>query len=511
MIAQAKKSSRLFKIKRILIISFILISLGVSSYFYTDPFANLYFRTMSIFQLGYEQDKALILPYFDEAFYRREYAADLKKSGTQKPVDHFMQRSNRLWGGDYDPNPWFNMKLYKEHLWPCSGNAFVDFLRQPLLRVPENAPPVEIYANPDQFYRAWMAVEGFLRMHKFKLILILPKRFEDDIPACYQSMIKRGLVVRFSQESHLSFYKSPFLKNPDAYGVTDLPVLKVAPAEVATARVQRYPGYEYLIHRLYNPMGWIKKGRINPCMLNFAHYCLEPIVFSNFGREEYKFKKNMQRIASGFDLMFINSDIGTKNLRIVPGYLYGHVNPEEVPLEKKYEISFLLSLGGKGIDSFKTRDSFIYDFRKIIWDSESKFALPTKFYVTQRNINKYPKDMKERALPTDSKKWIFGSQFTIAIENSRQEYYISEKLLDCFLALSIPIYIGAPNIRDYFDPRGMFIAKDPEEVIRIAQSLTPETYRKMLPYLLENKSRAEKLIKLEDHYINEFYRTVLQG
>lgn len=81
--------------------------------------------------------------------------------------------------------------------------------------------------------------------------------------------------------------------------------------------------------------------------------------------------------------------------------------------------------------------------------------------------------MKRKEVPTDSKKWIFGSQFTIAIENSRQENYFSEKLLDPFLALSVPIYIGYPNIKDYFDERGMFIAKDPEDVIQIAQSLTP--------------------------------------
>ncbi|MCE3231558.1 MAG: hypothetical protein K0R52_1486, partial [Alphaproteobacteria bacterium] len=126
------------------------------------------------------------------------------------------------------------------------------------------------------------------------------------------------------------------------------------------------------------------------------------------------------------------------------------------------------------------------------------------FYVSRRDIDKYPDTMKKRVLPTDSKKWIFGSQFTIAIENSRQAYYFSEKLLGCFMALSVPIYIGCPNIGEYFDTRGMLIAKDPEDVLRIVRTLTPDTYTKMLPYLEENKRRAEKLVKIEDHYIDEF-------
>ena len=493
-----------FKNKKFLLTIFLLLFLAIGSFFYREPLVNFYFRLTPWVHWGYAQDKALVLPYFDEAFYRREYDAELQKSG-QEPLDHFLQRSTRLGGGDFDPNPWFNVTLYKERLWPCSGNPFVDFLSQPPLIVPETAKSVEIYANQEQFYRAWMAVEGFMRMQKFKVVLILTESFKDNVPTCFQPMLKRGLMIHFSKDPQLSFYHSPFLKNPDAYGVTDLPALKTAPPEMVITRFRRYQGYEYIMHRLYNGTHWKKNGLINPRMLNFAHYCFEPIEFSPFGREEYEFKKNMQRLAPGFDLMLIDSNIGTKNLRIIPGYMFSHIDPKEIPSEKKYEISFLLSLGGKGMDSFRTRGSFIYHFRMIIWDNEKKLGMPTKFYISKRDINKYPKAMKGRVLPTDSKKWIFGSQFTIAIENSRQENYFSEKLLGPFLALSIPIYIGCPNIKDYFDERGMFIAKDPEDVIRIAQSLTPETYEKMLPYLKENKRHAEKLMQLEDQYIDAFY------
>lgn len=41
-------------------------------------------------------------------------------------------------------------------------------------------------------------------------------------------------------------------------------------------------------------------------------------------------------------------------------------------------------------------------------------------------------------------------KYHICIENTSLNYYVSEKLLDPLLAYSIPIYSGAPNIRDLF-------------------------------------------------------------
>ena len=58
---------------------------------------------------------------------------------------------------------------------------------------------------------------------------------------------------------------------------------------------------------------------------------------------------------------------------------------------------------------------------------------------------------------------------------------------------------------DYFDARGMLIAKDPDDAVRIANTLTPESYAKMLPYLLENKCRAEVYMKKEETLIQEFF------
>jgi len=42
-------------------------------------------------------------------------------------------------------------------------------------------------------------------------------------------------------------------------------------------------------------------------------------------------------------------------------------------------------------------------------------------------------------------------QFSICIENTQENNYFTEKLTDCILTDSTPIYIGCPNIDDYFN------------------------------------------------------------
>lgn len=44
-------------------------------------------------------------------------------------------------------------------------------------------------------------------------------------------------------------------------------------------------------------------------------------------------------------------------------------------------------------------------------------------------------------------------EYSIAIENSHERNYISEKFFDCILCNTVPIYNGAPNIHEVYDER----------------------------------------------------------
>ena len=85
--------------------------------------------------------------------------------------------------------------------------------------------------------------------------------------------------------------------------------------------------------------------------------------------------------------------------------------------------------------------------------------------------------------------------FSLAIENCREPHYWTEKISDCFLAHTVPLYDGAPNIAEYF-PEGSYIAidtEDPEGVVRTITGLLKDPagiHRRMLPALEEARRRC---------------------
>ena len=509
--------------------------LGVGVVFEEDFRELKYFIWANFFEEEYAWHKSLIEPYFDEEFYLSKYGESVKKSGI-KAIDHFLQKGwqSNDWRNHTDPNPWFNTILYKERLWSTKQSRktslvridncpLVDFLVQP--QPSSHDETVDVYAKKDELGRAWLAVEGLIRLDKFTISLHLPKGLDKKDLIRFKPQIERGLVILFDNNENKSFYQNNFIKNPDYYNLCNLEPKSKVVGEEQTTYVKN--DFQYLMHRLYNYNHWYDTGKINPMMVNIAHYCDEPIIFARFGSKLIQFKKflknllrgkwdyqeisqqdfkdYMTRIADGFDLCLINAKLPIKNLKVIPGFLHAYINTDELDKTKKFGISYLLSLGGASLDNYRGKNGLIYGLRKAIWDYEKDFTIPTQFYLSFRDKDKYPKNLQNRVLPTDSKKWIFNSQFTIAIENTQQDDYFTEKLLGCFISLSVPIYIGCNNISDYFDTRGMIIVNSLQELVNVANSITEETYQKMLPYLKENRERSLRFLNLEKEVIAEFF------
>ncbi len=80
--------------------------------------------------------------------------------------------------------------------------------------------------------------------------------------------------------------------------------------------------------------------------------------------------------------------------------------------------------------------------------------------------------------------------FSIAIENCFRDFYFSEKILDCFLTETVPIYCGCPSIDRYFDPRGFLRFDSLEELEKLLPRLTWDLYREMLPFVRKNCEKA---------------------
>ena len=72
-------------------------------------------------------------------------------------------------------------------------------------------------------------------------------------------------------------------------------------------------------------------------------------------------------------------------------------------------------------------------------------------------------------------------RFHVTLENSSYDHYFSEKLSDCILAGTYPIYYGCPNINDYF-PRNSYQhidIQDFKEAVKIIDRSIEKSYDKI--------------------------------
>jgi hypothetical protein len=80
--------------------------------------------------------------------------------------------------------------------------------------------------------------------------------------------------------------------------------------------------------------------------------------------------------------------------------------------------------------------------------------------------------------------------FSIAMENCSRDFYFTEKIIDCLLTDTVPIYCGCSGIGRYFDLRGLLVFETLPELLGILEGLTWERYSAMLPFVHANRDRA---------------------
>lgn len=89
-------------------------------------------------------------------------------------------------------------------------------------------------------------------------------------------------------------------------------------------------------------------------------------------------------------------------------------------------------------------------------------------------------------------------RYSIAMENAVIDSLFTEKLIDCFLTGTIPIYYGTSTIKEFFNPAGIFEFRTLEDLDRILSGLTPGVYDSLRPVIEENFQKALKYRTAED-------------
>ncbi len=171
---------------------------------------------------------------------------------------------------------------------------------------------------------------------------------------------------------------------------------------------------------------------------NVIHICLEPPNEHSLYRQ-YGNKNNS---------LIINQTKTKSNNLLLHGALPWHIN-------KSYD--------------FLKQNSFT-DAQKnntIVWVTSNQNA--SKGHLQRMNflnrikeldfINLYGRGIKEI-----DDKWdvLHQSKYAIAYENFVNKWYWTEKITDCFLSLTMPIYVGCTKISDFF-PKESYIQIDPKD------------------------------------------------
>jgi hypothetical protein len=177
------------------------------------------------------------------------------------------------------------------------------------------------------------------------------------------------------------------------------------------------------------------------------------------------------------------------------------------PLRKHASLSFLKSNKPKASHQIVPG----YPLREEVWNSKQSIKQNTIFYYS--NIS--PEHRSELAwdgpLPNDDKLSIFSSIASIIIENSREQNYFSEKLIDCLLTKTVPVYWGAPNIADFFDVSGFICFETVDEMIsRINQCDLQTFYRKNTDAIERNFLLARKYATNFSDRVSEAIRIAME-
>lgn len=92
--------------------------------------------------------------------------------------------------------------------------------------------------------------------------------------------------------------------------------------------------------------------------------------------------------------------------------------------------------------------------------------------------------------------------FSIAAENIKYPGYFTEKILDCFACRAVPIYLGAPDIGDFFNIDGIL---DFERLARGEQEISEDLYYSMTDAIEDNYERVMKYMCWEDLLWDKYF------
>lgn len=210
-------------------------------------------------------------------------------------------------------------------------------------------------------------------------------------------------------------------------------------------------------------------------------WLLESPAVSKYQQDWIKINKDK------FDLIFTsNSDllnIGSKFKFLPVGGCW--IKSEDQKIWNKNKLISIISSSKSYTDGHMLRQNVIKNIHKIDVYGRGHNFIPYKL----RGLKDY--------------------MFSIVIENTKKDYYFTEKLIDCFVTGTIPIYWGCPAITHFFNRDGIITFDNVKELDYIVSNLNADVYKSKIESIKDNFEKAKEYLISEDYMYEKYLKNYI--
>lgn len=235
-------------------------------------------------------------------------------------------------------------------------------------------------------------------------------------------------------------------------------------------------------------------GKKHPCKKMFAIWRESEAIIPS----QYDVMLNKPEIIKEFDCVFTHSE------RLLNKYPNARFAPAG-------NVWYGMDGGGSeptgDVSEKKEKNISIISSNKEVCEMHKIRADLTRYYKNSTDVDtfgsavgnnfKYKKDALEKY------------RYSIVLENDVAPYYFTEKVLDCFASMTIPIYVGATKIGEFFDTDGMIIVNKDElsdfrNIDKIIKQCSENDYSSRLDAIKKNHSLVNDYLCYEDYLCGHY-------
>lgn len=213
-----------------------------------------------------------------------------------------------------------------------------------------------------------------------------------------------------------------------------------------------------------------------PAEVNVA-LLIEPMCFDNTGYDICLRKLQQFNFVLTYDENF-KQQLGEKGLLYAIGGCW--LRPEEIKLHGKSRMTSIIASEKRQTHGHQLRH-----------EAAKKFPQLEVFGRGYR-----PVQFKAEAL--------HPYRFSVVIENGIINTLFTEKLIDCFLTGTVPIYWGTPKIAEHFNMDGVLTFQNMDELAAIMAGLGEADYSRRTTAIVDNFERAQSYRVAEDWIFSKY-------